>query len=90
MRHSNHTLIRQLLREAPDGLNVEQIAQRGEATPDAIRAGLRSMPDAYIDRWVERYHRPPHSVWCVVVPPENCPKPKPKGKTNERTEIPSE
>jgi hypothetical protein len=46
---------------------------------DGINRSLKCMPDAYIDRWFatgrNRYYS---AVWCVVVPPENCPKPNQK------------
>jgi len=37
------------------------------------------MPDAYIDRWQKINAKNNYAaVWCVVVPPENCPKPNQK------------
>ena len=45
---------------------------------------LRNMPDTYIDRWTEaKQGQPSQAVWCAVVPPEDCPKPRPK-KSNAR------
>jgi hypothetical protein len=45
----------------------------------AAQKAAMKMPDIYIDRWTEvkdskgrSFYTP---VWCVVVPPENCPKP---------------
>jgi len=83
MKHSNHTDIRAHLRASLDGLGVAELAKRlGVPAPSVLKA-LKFMPDVYIDRWVERYHRPPHAIWCSILPPKNCPKPEPKGKTNE-------
>ena len=67
--------IRELLRSAPDGLDVGTIANRLDREPSNIRSRLKDMPDAYIDRWVREYGNPPMAIWCVVVPPENCPRP---------------
>jgi hypothetical protein len=69
--------IRKLLREKSDGLTVNYIAEELYADPKSINTALRrSMPDAYIDRWTDAGQQQPHqAVWCIVVPPENCPKP---------------
>jgi len=43
-----------------------------------IKRALEQMPDAYIDRWEAykgRGQLPWRAVWCVVVPPKNCPMP---------------
>ena len=79
MRKSNQIRIRALLREVEDGLTATEIAERIESDHRAIIASLKCMPDAYIDRWTVASYQKKHSaVWCVVVPPENCPKPNPK------------
>ena len=80
--------IRELLRAAPDGLNVNIISSRLDRTPSNIRSRLREMPDAYIDRWVRECGNPPMAIWCVVVPPENCPRPdaRPKSKRTSTAE----
>jgi hypothetical protein len=45
-----------------------------------MRAVLRSMPDAYIDRWQTRGDKKYLSaVWCVVEVPEHCPRPEKSG-----------
>ena len=83
MRASNANGIRQLLRNNPDGMDVSAIANSLNREASAIRASLKRMPDAYIDRW-EMHQRGfgigYTSIWCVVVPPENCPKPTKKEK----------
>jgi len=80
MYKSNHHAVRMLLQKYPDGLPVSEIAERLEKPPEPVRRALITMPDAYIDRWISgREHRKQWAaVWCVVVPPENCPKPKEK------------
>jgi hypothetical protein len=81
MRHSNHDKIRQQLRQSKDGLSVGELSDAVGVNPHSIRKALIRMPDAYIDRWYEAggvgqgmYG----AIWCVVVPPENCPKPASK------------
>jgi len=75
MRKSNHHGIRMVLQKYPDGLTVTEIAERLEQGRSGIQRALPQMPDAYIDRWTSsKSHWA--AVWCVIVPPENCPKPK--------------
>ena len=66
---------RELLRNNPDGLTARQIADvfDYDNMPHMYRI-LHSMPDAYIDRW-QRTGKRLSAVWCVVIPPPNCPKP---------------
>jgi hypothetical protein len=75
----SHPKIRQLLRQYQDGLTAKEISERLEKRHDTIYAALQNMPDTYIDRWLEAQQQlPPQAVWCAVVPPEDCPKPRPK------------
>jgi len=82
MHKSNHHAIRMALQKYPDGLTVSEIAERTEKERRAIDKALLDMPDAYIDRWTTN-RKQWTAVWCVVVVPENCPKPT--EKPNERT-----
>lgn len=75
MRTNATNSIRTLLRENADGMDVGTLANRLDREPGNIRTRLKAMPDAYIDRWLVRWGNPPLAIWCVVVPPENCPKP---------------
>jgi len=76
VRKSTLLTIRELLRKDTEGLTVAQMAELTKAPQNSVQRALKAMPDAYIDRWTstgrQRYYR---AVWCVVVPPENCPKP---------------
>jgi hypothetical protein len=83
MSVSKHPLIRRLLHQYHDGLTSIEISERLELKPDTVRNALKEMPDTYIDRWQPIASEPPHAVWCAVVPPEDCPRPKlkPKPKT---------
>jgi hypothetical protein len=76
MRTNTTAALRTLLRDNPDGLDVGTMANNLEREPSGIRKLLAKMPDAYIDRWVRLRGNPPISIWCVVVPPDNCPKPE--------------
>lgn len=67
-------LVRELLR-ASDGLTVAQIAQAVQTDTSHIHRMLNKFPDAYIDRWIKRGNITT-AVWCVVVPPPNCPRPE--------------
>jgi hypothetical protein len=66
-----------------DGLTIKQLVELIPATQGTIRAALKNMPDAYIDRWTKgdapksKYE----SVWVVLATPEDCPRPTTKGKT---------
>ena len=66
--------IRQLLRDNPDGLDVGTIANYVDREPGNVRTRLKEMPDVYIDRW-ERRNNTYTAIWCVVVPPDDCPHP---------------
>jgi hypothetical protein len=76
--------VRQLLRDNPDGMDVGTISNRLEREPSNIRRLLGAMPDAYIDRWT-RFGGAgmPSAIWCVVVPPENCPRPDAKRRRKQ-------
>jgi hypothetical protein len=86
MHKSNHHAVRMLLQKYPDGLPVSEIAERLEKPPEPVRRALITMPDAYIDRWIA--HRKQWiAVWCVVVPPQNCPKPTTRKEKNGHAEL---
>lgn len=77
MRTNATHSIRTLLRNTPDGMDVGTIANTTQREPENVRRILKTMPDAYIDRWT-RFGGigRPSAIWCVVVPPENCPPPE--------------
>ena len=92
MHKSNHHAIRMVLQKYPDGLTVVEIVERTEKERRAIYRALLDMPDAYIDRWTS-HRKQWAAVWCVVVVPENCPKPteKPIDRTrNQPTRLSSD
>ena len=69
------TKIRELLRQTPDGMTVNQLSDATGTRSDTLSNTLDAMPDAYIDRWTGPYRGQWAAVWCVVVPPGNCPRP---------------
>ena len=77
MHKSNHHAIRMLLQQYHDGLTNSELAERLEKDASHTKRALLGMPDVYIDRWASR-RKQWAAVWCVVVPPQNCPKPKGK------------
>jgi hypothetical protein len=72
---SKHDLVRKVLRDSQDGLTVKQIMDLSQVHTDSLSRILQTMPDAYIDRWSGPTKGQYSAVWCVVVPPENCPRP---------------
>jgi hypothetical protein len=82
MSGARQTAIRELLK-ASDGMTAQQVRDRmhfrpkdGAAIATAI---LRTMADAYIDRWTLEDDKWV-AVWDVVEVPEDCPKPEEKKK----------
>lgn len=67
--------IRQLLRDHPDGLDIKTITERVDRLESTVRMLLKNMPDTYIDRWEGPRRGQYVAIWCVVVPPDNCPHP---------------
>ena len=72
---SKHDLVRRVLRESEDGLTAKQITDAVGVDKDPLSRILQTMPDAYIDRWSGPVRGQYSAVWCVVIPPENCPHP---------------
>lgn len=69
--------IRKLLREVDDGLTIASISERTGHSHNVVWKALRRMPDSYVDRWIKSTKGAGRhaAVWCVVVPPEDCPRP---------------
>ena len=86
MHKSNHHAVRMALQKYPDGLTVSEIVERTEKERRAIDKALLDMPDAYIDRWTT-HRKQWTAVWCVVVPPQNYPKPTTRKEKNGHAEL---
>ena len=80
MRTSSTPQIRALLRAHPDGLSMEEIMVAVGRDKSNVRKVLQNMPDAYIDRWMPTKREQYKAIWCVVVPPTDCPSPEGKPK----------
>jgi len=78
MRKSNHEAIRYLLLQNPDGLTTKQLHEKSGVNAKSLNMSLRSMPDAYIDRWTSVPKNKYAPVWAIVPRPEHCPKPMTK------------
>jgi hypothetical protein len=75
--NTHHQKIRDLLKGS-DGLTTKQLQYRLEVDQRTLCKSLKSMPDAYIDRWTGPHRGQWAAVWCVVEVPEDCPKPDEK------------
>jgi hypothetical protein len=72
--------IRAALRAKPDGMTLKELCDLFPTRlARNIRISLKALPDAYIDRWESAPRKQYKAVWCVVIPPEDCPHPT-KGK----------
>ena len=84
MREPRAPALRALLRgKRSDGATALQLAVEmdlPEKSRYSVFETLSNMPDTYIDRWFEAPNVPPSAVWCVVVPPDDMPKPERKRK----------
>ena len=72
--------IRVTLREIPDGMTLEELSELLNRPKSNVRKVLKAMPDVYIDRWEVAPRGQYKAVWCVVIPPTDCPKPE--GRNN--------
>lgn len=57
-------------------MTIEQIVWAVKRDKANVKKNVCAMPDAYIDRWEAVPRRQYAAVWCVVVPPEDCPRPE--------------
>jgi DNA-binding transcriptional regulator GbsR (MarR family) len=67
--------IRGTLREIPDGMTLEELSELLNRPKSNVRKVLKAMPDVYIDRWEVAPRGQYKAVWCVVIPPTDCPRP---------------
>jgi hypothetical protein len=72
---SYHKIFRDLLRSSFDGLTAAQISRNTNVDRHTVIKSIKTMPDAYIDRWQVGTRGRLYAVWSVVVPPKDCPKP---------------
>ena len=74
--------VRVALRGVPDGMTLSDLSALLDRPESNVRKVLKAMPDTYIDRWEKAPRGQYKAVWCVVTPPQDCPRPK--GASNER------
>jgi|694.fasta_scaffold02316_2 hypothetical protein len=75
--NAHHQKIRELL-AGSDGLTVKQIQWSLQIDVRTLNKSIKSMGDAYIDRWTGPHRGQWAAVWCVVEVPQHCPKPDEK------------
>ncbi len=75
MRMTVTKKVRVTLREITDGLTLEELAEVSGCTRTNVRKVLKNMPDVYIDRWEVAPRKQYKAVWCIVIPPIDCPRP---------------
>lgn len=73
--------VRVTLRGIPDGATLEDLSELLDRSKYNVRKVLKNMPDTYIDRWEVAPRGQYKAVWCVVIPPIDCPRPD--GKTDD-------
>ena len=82
---SNHNIIRELLKQYPDGLKSSDIAKLTGIDNRSVNKSLEGVFGVYVDRWEKSTHRNTlAAIWVVVDVPENCPKPE---NTGRRTKL---
>lgn len=81
---SNHNIIRELLKQHPDGLKSSDIARLTGIDKRVVNKALESVFGVYVDRWENAtYRNTLAAIWVVVDVPENCPKPANIGRRNK-------
>ena len=83
MRLSVIKSVRVTLRGIPDGITLEDLSELLGRSKYNVRKALKNMPDVYIDRWEVAPRGQYKAVWCVVIPPTDCPRPE--GMSNDNT-----
>ncbi len=78
---SNHNIIRDTLKQHPDGLKSSDISRLTGIDKRVVNKALESVFGVYVDRWEKSTHRNTlAAIWVVVDVPENCPKPNYTGR----------
>ena len=78
---SNHNIIRDTLKQHPDGLKSSDISKLTGIDNRVVNKALESVFGVYVDRWEKSLPRNTlAAIWVVVDVPENCPKPNYTGR----------
>ena len=82
---SNHNIIRELLRQYPDGLKSSDISRLTGIDKRVVNKALENVFGVYVDRWENSLRRNTLArIWVVVDVPEHCPKPENTGRRSEK------
>jgi len=82
---SNHNIIRDTLKQHPDGLKSSEIAKITGIDNRVVNKALESVFGVYIDRWEKSALRNTlAAIWVVVDVPDNCPKPNYTGRRSAK------
>jgi predicted transcriptional regulator len=82
---SNHNIIRDLLKQHPDGLKASEIAKITGIDKRVVNKALECVFGVYVDRWEKStYRNTLAAIWVVVDVPENCPKPNYTGRRSAK------
>jgi hypothetical protein len=82
---SNHNIIRDTLKQHPDGLKSSDISRLTGIDKRVVNKALEGVFGVYIDRWENStYRNTLAAIWVVVDVPDNCPKPE---NTGRRTKL---
>jgi len=82
---SNHNIIRELLKQYPDGLKSSDISRLTGIDKRVVNKALENVFGVYVDRWENSLRRNTLArIWVVVDVPENCPKPENTGRRSEK------
>jgi hypothetical protein len=82
MRLSVIKSVRVTLRGIPDGITLEDLSDLLDRSKYNVRKALKNMPDVYIDRWEVAPRGQYKAIWCIVIPPEDCPRPNGRSHDN--------
>ena len=78
---SNHNIIRDTLKQHPDGLKSSDISRLTGIDNRSVNKSLENVFGVYVDRWEKStYRNTLAAIWVVVDVPDNCPKPNHTGR----------
>ena len=80
MRQITIPIVDQVLRQYSDGLTIPQMELITDRPKSSLKRALLKMNNVYIDRWDVGLNGNYAAVWCLHLPPANCPKPPKRGR----------
>ena len=82
---SNHNIIRDTLKQHPDGLKSSDISRLTGIDKRVVNKALEGVFGVYIDRWENStYRNTLAAIWVVVDVPDNCSKPNYTGRRSAK------